>query len=516
MISRITTFAFEGVEARPIDVQVQLSGGANAFNIVGLPDKAVGESRERVRAAFTALGLSLPPERVLVNLAPADLPKEGSHYDLAIALAILAAIGAIPRDSLEGVAAIGELALDGGLADTMGALPAAMAAEGMDLALVCPATCGAEAAWSGGTVLAAPSLIALVNHFNGTRHIMPAKPGPLADGAAAPDLRDVKGQDGAKRALEIAAAGGHNLLMIGPPGSGKSMLAQRLPGLLPPLSARELLEVSQVHSIAGLLERGRLSRTRPFRAPHHSASMAAMVGGGIRARPGEASMAHHGVLFLDELPEFSAQVLDSLRQPLENGEAVISRANRHVKYPSRFQLVAAANPCKCGGGPGAFQCRKGPSCQANYFARISGPFLDRIDIFVDVAPVTAMDLALPPPAEGTAEAAARVAVAREIQARRYGEDASARRPVNADAPGADLEAICRLDAGARGLLVKAAEQMALSARAYHRVMKVARTIADLDGADAIARVHAAEALNYRFRPPGAATVSQGAGSGLVA
>jgi magnesium chelatase family protein len=517
MISRITTFAFEGVEARPIDVQVQLSSGSNFFNIVGLPDKAVGESRERVRAAFTALGLSLPPERVLVNLAPADLPKEGSHYDLAIALAILSAIGAIPRDSLEGVAAIGELALDGGLADTHGALPAAMAAEGLDLALVCPASCGPEAAWSGGTVLAAPSLISLVNHFNGTRHIMPAKPGALADGVSAPDLRDVKGQDGAKRALEIAAAGGHNLLMIGPPGSGKSMLAQRLPGLLPPLSARELLEVSQVHSIAGLLERGRLSRKRPFRAPHHSASMAAMVGGGIKAKPGEASMAHHGVLFLDELPEFTSQVLDSLRQPLENGEAVISRANRHVKYPSRFQLVAAANPCKCGGGPGAFQCRKGPACQANYFSRISGPFLDRIDIFVDVAPVTAMDLALPPPSEGTAEAAARVAAAREVQSRRYGEGSEGRRAINADAPGADLEAICRPDAGARALLVKAAEQMALSARAYHRVMKVARTIADLDGAASIARVHAAEALNYRFRPPGATTAAQGAGvSGLVA
>ena len=512
MISRITTFAFEGVEARPIDVQVQLSGGANAFNIVGLPDKAVGESRERVRAAFSALGLSLPPERTLVNLAPADLPKEGSHYDLAIALAILAAIGAIPRDSLEGVAAIGELALDGGLAQTAGALPAAMAAEALEMALVCPSSCGAEAAWSGGTVLASPNLITLVNHFNGTRPLMPARAGPLAEAPAAPDLRDVKGQEGAKRALEIAAAGGHNLLMIGPPGSGKSMLAQRLPGLLPPLSARELLEVSQIHSIAGLLERGQLSRTRPFRAPHHSASMPALVGGGVKARPGEVSMAHHGVLFLDELPEFSAQVLDSLRQPLENGEAVISRANRHVRYPSRIQLIAAANPCKCGGGPGAFQCRKGPACQANYFSRISGPFLDRIDLFVDVAQVTATDLALPPPSEGTAEAAARVGKARELQFKRYGDSDARRRAVNADTPGPEIEAVCRLDPNAKALVTQAAEQMALTARGYYRVLKVARTIADLDGAGAVARVHAAEALTYRFRPAIPARI----GSGIVA
>ncbi len=341
---------------------------------------------------------------------------------------------------------------------------------------------------------------------------MPAKSGPLAEPDAVPDLRDVKGQEGAKRALEIAAAGGHNLLMIGPPGSGKSMLAQRLPGLLPPLSARELLEVSQIHSIAGLLERGQLSRVRPFRAPHHSASMAAMVGGGIKAKPGEASMAHHGVLFLDELPEFTAQVLDSLRQPMENGEAVISRANRHVRYPSRFQLVAAANPCKCGGGPGAFACRKGPACQANYFSRISGPFLDRIDLFVDVAAVTASDLSLPPPAEGTAEAAVRVAKARERQAKRYGEIADNRRAINADAPGPEIEGLCRPDAGARALLTQAAEQMALSARAYHRVLKVARTIADLDGAQAVARVHAAEALTYRYRPP--ATTAQTSRAGL--
>lgn len=498
-ISRITTFAFEGVEARPIDVQVQLSSGAPTFTIVGLPDKAVGESRERVRAAFSALGLAMPPNRVLVNLAPADMPKEGSHYDLAIALAILAAIGAAPRDSLDGVAAIGELALDGGLADTVGALPAAMGAEALGLSLVCPAACGSEAAWSGANVIAAPSLIALVNHFNGTSVLSPARPGELESEPAVADMRDVKGQEAAKRALEIAAAGGHNLMMIGPPGSGKSMLAQRLPGLLPPLSARELLEVSQIQSIAGMLQRGRLSRARPFRAPHHSASMAALVGGGIRARPGEVSLAHHGVLFLDEIPEFSSQTLDALRQPLENGEAMISRANRHVRYPSRFQLIAAANPCKCGGGAGAHACRKGPSCQANYLGRISGPFMDRIDLFVDAAPVTAADLSLPPPAEGTAEIAARVRAARQVQDARYAAAPASRRPVNADAPGPEIEAVCSADAEAKELLVKAAEKMALSARGYYRVLKVARTIADLDGAAAVRRLHIAEALSYRFK-----------------
>lgn len=499
-ISRITTFAFEGVEARPVDVQVQISSGASLFTIVGLPDKAVGESRERVRAAFSALGLALPPSRVLVNLAPADMPKEGSHYDLAIALAILAAIGAAPRDALDGVAAIGELALDGGLADTVGALPAAMGAEALDLSLVCPAACGPEAAWSGANVIAAPSLISLVNHFNGTRVLSPAKPGELEDAPPVADMCDVRGQDTAKRALEIAAAGGHNLMMIGPPGSGKSMLAQRLPGLLPPLSARELLEVSQIQSIAGMLERGRLSRSRPFRAPHHSASMAALVGGGIRARPGEVSLAHHGVLFLDELPEFSGQTLDALRQPLENGEALISRANRHVRYPSRFQLIAAANPCKCGGGPGAHACRKGPSCQANYLGRISGPFLDRIDLFVDAAPVTAADLSLPPPIEGTAEIAARVAAARNLQEQRYENAPADRRSVNADASGSEIEEICRLESEARDLLTKAAETMSLSARGYYRVLKVARTIADLDASAPVRRLHLAEALSYRFRP----------------
>ncbi|HPE48223.1 MAG TPA: YifB family Mg chelatase-like AAA ATPase [Hyphomonas sp.] len=503
MVCRVTTFAFEGVDAQPVDVQVQLTGGNPAFHIVGLPDKAVGESRERVRAAFASLGLALPPKRVIVNLAPADLPKEGSHYDLAIALAMLAIMGVIPPDELGKYAAIGELSLDGSLGETLGVLPAAMAAEAMNLSLICPEICGAEAAWAGGSVLGARSLIALINHFTGRDLIGPPKAGMLAEPPPGPDLRDVKGQEGAKRVLEIAAAGGHNLLFCGPPGSGKSMLAQRLPGLLPPLSARELLEVSQIHSIAGLLERGRLSRTRPFRAPHHSASMAALVGGGIKAKPGEVSLAHHGVLFLDELPEFSAQVLDSLRQPLEAGEAVVARANRHVRYPARFQLVAAMNPCRCGGGPGAAACRRGPKCAESYQARLSGPFLDRIDLYYDTPPVTAVDLALPPPTEGTAEAKVRVEAARAVQLERYEDETSdTRRPVNADAPLNELERFARPDESGAALLAGAADRLQLTARGYSRVLKVARTIADLDGATSVRRVHIAEALSYRQRPPG--------------
>jgi len=503
MVARITTFAFEGIDARPVDVQVHMAGGNQpSFTIVGLPDKAVGESRERVRAAFSAIGLALPPKRITVNLAPADLPKEGSHYDLAIALAMMAVMGIVPPDALDGHAALGELSLDGQLGQTLGVLPAAMKALELDMKLICPAVCGPEAAWAGDGNLAAPNLISLINHFSGRTPLSCPPPGELLDGPSVPDLRDVKGQDGAKRALEIAAAGGHNLLFCGPPGSGKSMLAKRLPGILPPLSARELLEVSQVQSVAGLLERGQLSRTRPFRSPHHSASMAALVGGGIKARPGEVSLAHHGILFLDELPEFSGQVLDSLRQPLEDGEVTISRANRHVKYPSRFQLVAAMNPCRCGGGPGEAACRRGPRCAEQYQARLSGPFLDRIDLFFDTPPVTAMDLTLPPPAEGTAEAVVRVFAAREMQTARYGNpDSPTQRPVNADASGTLLETYATPDEAGAALVAEAASKLHLSARAYHRVLKVARTIADLDGATGVRRIHVAEALSYRRRSP---------------
>ena len=495
MVARITTVAFEGAEARRVDVQVQVGKASRTqFNIVGLADKAVGESRERVFAAFASLGLSLHGKRVTVNLAPADLPKEGAHYDLPIALGLLGALGVVPIDELTGYAAIGELALDGTLAAVPGALPAAVMAHSHGLGLICPEPNGAEAAWAGDLPLLAPrTLITLINHFKGSQVLGRPEAGQLLDDRAnLPDLRDVRGQETAKRALEVCAAGGHNLLMVGPPGSGKSMLAERLPGLLPPLDARELLDVSMIHSVAGLLERGELTRSRPFRAPHHSASMPALVGGGSKARPGEASLAHRGVLFLDELPEFTPQVLDSLRQPLETGSISVARANAHITYPARFQLVAAMNPCRCGsGGADGVACRRGARCAADYQARVSGPFMDRIDIQIDVPAVTPADLALPPSVEGTAEVAARVAAARAAQmARNDGL-------TNAELPQNVLERVAQPDEPGRALLLKAAEALGLTARGYHRTLKVARTLADLAGSEGVHRLHIAEALAHR-------------------
>jgi len=499
MAASVVTVAFEGVEARRVDVEVQAASGLPNFIIVGLGDKAVGESRERVRAAFAGLGLALPAKRLIVNLAPADTPKEGSHYDLPIALCVMAAMGVVPPDALSGWMAFGELSLDGRIAPTAGALPAAMAASAHGLGLICPEASGPEAAWAGDVPILAPrSLIAIINHFRGTQVLGPPRPGPVLEGGPQPDLRDVKGQEQAKRALEIAAAGGHNLLFTGPPGSGKSMMAQRLPGLLPPLTPSELLETSMIHSVAGLIAKGALTRERPFRAPHHSASMAALVGGGLRVKPGEVSLAHNGVLFLDELPEFTPQVLDSLRQPLETGEVLVARANAHIRYPARVQLVAAQNPCRCGhGGAGRGHCGKAPRCQQTYQSRISGPLLDRIDLQVDVPPVTAADLALPPPAEGSAQAAARVAAARDQQAARAEAAGRPDQALNARLDGALLEKVASPDEGGRALLTRAAEGGMLSARGWTRTLRLARTIADLDGSDAIRRRHVAESLIYR-------------------
>ncbi|GGF03138.1 YifB family Mg chelatase-like AAA ATPase [Stappia taiwanensis] len=503
MVSRVTTVAFQGIEAKPVDVQVQIGPGQVAFTIVGLPDKAVGESRERVRSALIASGLALPAKRVTINLAPADLPKEGSHYDLPIALALMAAMGAVPADALERYVILGELALDGGITPVAGVLPAAIGANVLDKGLICPAACGSEAAWADPNmdILAPKSLIQLANHFKGTQMLSRPVPRLNTNAAPLPDLAEVRGQETAKRALEIAAAGGHNLLMVGPPGAGKSMLAARLPSILPALSPKELLEVSMIASIAGELADGRLTERRPFRAPHHSASMAALVGGGIRARPGEVSLAHNGVLFLDELPEFQPQVLDGLRQPLESGETVIVRANHRTSYPSRVQLIAAMNPCRCGhaGEPGHV-CRRGERCAADYQARLSGPLLDRLDLRIEVPAVTASDLIRPADAESSATVAARVAAARTIQSDRFAALGVAAR-TNAQAGARLIEQIAAPDTAGLDLLQRAADTLHLSARGYHRILKVARTLADLDGEDKVGRVHLAEALSYRGADP---------------
>src|ERR1700749_2798189 len=502
MVQRVSTVAFEGIEVRPVDVQVQVAPGLVAFNIVGLPDKAVPGARERVRSALIASGLALPARRITINLAPADIPKEGSHYDLPIALGLMAAIGAIPHDALAGFTVLGELGLDGSIAPVAGVLPAAIGANAREEGLICPAACGAEAAWASPDIqiIAASSLIQLANHFKGTQVLSRPQPKLLEQAGLALDLADIKGQESAKRALEVAAAGGHNLLMMGPPGAGKSMLAARLPSILPPLAPAALLEVSMVASVAGEIEGGALTNRRPFRAPHHSASMPALVGGGLHARPGEVSLAHHGVLFLDELPEFSPQALDSLRQPLETGEVAIARANHRIVYPARFQLIAAMNPCRCGHAsePG-YACARGPNqrCMAQYQARLSGPLIDRFDLMIDVPAVSAADLLLPAPAEGSLEVAERVTAAREIQGERYRALGLPLVTCNAAAPAGIVEEALQADAAAHGLFREAAELMRLSARGYHRVLKIARSLADLDGGGAVQRIHLAEALSYR-------------------
>ncbi|MGR3503102.1 YifB family Mg chelatase-like AAA ATPase [Pseudaestuariivita sp.] len=497
MSAHAYTVAFEGVTARQVDVQCAVTPGLPAFSIVGLPDKAVSEARERVRAALSSLSIALPSRRITVNLSPADLPKEGSHFDLPIALSLLAALEVVPADAIAGAVALGELSLDGALVPVIGALPAAMAAAEQDRTLICPDASGAEAAWVGSAqVIGASTLAAIVRHFTGQAPLTPAEPGEQTRPTDVPDFADVRGQERAKRALEIAAAGRHHTLFVGPPGAGKSMLAARVPGILPPLSPAEALETSMIHSISGLLKDGGISRSAPFREPHHSASMAALVGGGRGAKPGEISLAHNGVLFLDELPEFTRIALETLRQPIETGSVMVARANAHVRYPCRFMLIAAANPCRCGhlADPGR-ACNRAPLCGEDYMGRISGPLMDRFDLRVDVPPVHFTDLTLPPPDEGTAEIAARVAQARGMQSARFAEHSDVR--VNAEMQGPLLDLYAAPDENGTALLGQAAERFGLTARGYHRVLRVARTIADLERSATVARHHIAEALSFR-------------------
>lgn len=505
MVAHIKTVSFQGLDVQTVDVQVLMTSGLPKVNIVGLPERAVGESKERVRGALASLGLMQPPAHVSINLAPADLSKEGTHFDLPIVLALLVEMEVLPPDCLDGMLAMGELGLDGSINSVLGALPAAIHANRQNHSFICPEAQGTEAAWAGENldIIAPKSLLSLMNHLMGRGQIpRPQVQERVSTHNVALDMRDIKGQETAKRALEITAAGGHNLLLLGPPGAGKSMLSARLPGLLPPLSAEEALSVTMVHSLAGTLTEEGLVTARPYRDPHHSASLPALVGGGSKAKPGEVTLAHLGVLFLDELPEFDRRVLEALRQPIETGTVTVSRANAHVTYPAHFQLIAAMNPCRCGylADPSR-ACSRAPKCGQDYQAKISGPLYDRIDLVLEVPAVSAMDLTLAPAKEGTADIAKRVQQARARQADRFSRQSTEnllnKPPVNASLEGELLEKHCELESDGQALIAEAAEQLNLSARGFHRLLRVARTIADLENQDRIKRLHIAEALSFR-------------------
>ncbi len=499
MQAKINTIALNGIDTTPVDVQVHISNGMPAMAIVGLADKAVAESKERVRAALTSLGLAMPAKRVAINLAPADLSKEGSHYDLPIALGLMVAMGVLPEDSVANYLVMGELSLDGSLTSVAGVLPAAIAASAQDFGIICPEQCGQEAAFAGEIpIIAPPSLSSLVNHIRGDQLLNTPMPVVNTSTTNYPDMSDLSGQDTARRVLEITAAGGHNLLMMGPPGAGKSMLAARLPGLLPALTAEEALEVTMVHSVAGMLNGKGLIWQRPFRDPHHTTSAAALVGGGIRAKPGEASLAHGGVLFLDELAEWPRHSLDALRQTIETGKAVVSRANHHVTYPANFQLIAATNPCRCGYIYDASRaCTRAPHCGQQYMSKISGPMIDRFDLMIEVPEVPISTLTNPGVNESSSQIIDRISGARKMAASR---STQGQKGVNAALNPDVIDNVINLDDKAKALLIVASKKQALSARGYHRVLRVARTIADLAGDEVTTHQHLAEALQYRRIP----------------
>lgn len=502
MVSEINTITFNGIKTIDVNVQVSMSSGLPAFNIVGLPDKTIAESKERVRTALHSIALAMPPKRVVVNLAPADLMKEGSHFDLPIMIGILVELKIIPAEAVKDYIIIGELGLNGQILPISGILPTAIKATANNMGVICPYENGSEALWSGNdSIIAASNLIELINHFKGTQNI----PAPQAITQASEsknvnklDFKDVIGQETTKRILEIAAAGNHNVLMIGSPGAGKSMLAAKMPSILPQMSPEEILETSMIYSVMGEIKDGKLSYQRPFRAPHHSASPASIVGGGHSKRimPGEISLAHNGVLFLDELPEFSRTIIDSLRQPLELKEVAISRANSHVKYPANFQLIAAMNPCRCGylNQPNQ-QCSKAPKCGEDYQNKISGPILDRFDLFVEVHTIPEYEHQLTDKKEPSEEIKKRVIKARQLQFDRL-KDAPYK--TNSSLDGDLLYNHTNIDKESKELLTNFAKKKSISMRSYNRILKVSRTIADLEAKDKIEKHHISEALSYRF------------------
>lgn len=498
MLSRITTVTFQGIQAVPVDVQVQIANGLPAFTIVGLADKTVAESRERIRSALISIGLSLPPKRITVNLSPADMQKEGSHFDLPIAIAVLMGLQVIPHDVSDNYMALGELSLAGDLLPVSGVLPASFYASSEGKKIICPFKNGPEASWGGVQgVLSPATLIQLIHGLQGKIILDSPRPEVQQQCGESTNLNIVRGQETAKRALEIAAAGGHNFLMIGSPGAGKSLLASCLPGILPELNAKEALEVSMIHSIAGILNEGALLKERPFRAPHHSASMPSLVGGGMKAKPGEISLAHKGVLFLDELPEFQRMTLEALRQPLETGSITISRANAHVTYPADVQFIAAMNPCRCGYGddPGK-ACSKAPKCLEDYQSKVSGPLMDRIDLRVYMNAVELDAFRDKSSAEDSKTVKERVMKARECQRRRL-EKLGVPASINANLSQKYMETACSMALNVEKFCFESAQKIGLSARGLFRTLKVARTIADLEGSEDILKSHIAEAFAYR-------------------